>query len=135
MIVSTIYVRGHECTMDERLGRRRRRTHSSAFKAEAVAACLRPGASIAAAAMERSINANLLRRWVLEAERAEPMAPSIPRVLSAPGESFVAVPIRPPSTEGAAIQIEVRRGALTVILHWPSSALHECALWLRELLK
>jgi transposase len=117
--VSTIYVRGHECTMDERLGRRRRRTHSSAFKAEAVAACHRPGASIAAAAMERSINANLLRRWVLEAER---VTPSIPRVLSAPSESFVAVPIRPPSTEGAAIQIEVRRGALTVILHWPSSA-------------
>src|ERR1700733_11220332 len=111
MIVSTIYVRGHECTMDERLGRRRRRTHSSAFKAEAVAACHRPGASIAAAAMERSINANLLRRWVLEAERAEPMAPSIPRALSAPGESFVAVPIGPPSTKAAAIQIEVRRGA------------------------
>lgn len=85
--------------------------------------------------MERSINANLLRRWALEAERAEPIAASIPKVLSAPGESFVAVPIRPPSTESAAIQIEVHRGALMVILHWPSSALHECALWLPEVLK
>ena len=84
MIVSTIDIRGHECTMDEGLGRRRRRTHSSAFKAEAVAACRKPGASIAAAAMERSINANLLRRWVIEAEREEPMAPPTPRALSAP---------------------------------------------------
>jgi hypothetical protein len=65
MILSAIYVRAHECTMDERLRRRRRRTHSSAFKAEAVAVCHKPGASIAVAAMERSINANLLRRTVL----------------------------------------------------------------------
>ena len=40
-----------------------------------------------------------------------------------------------PVHEGAAIQIEVRRGATTVIVQWPSSAMHECALWLRELLK
>jgi transposase-like protein len=104
------------------------------FKSEAVAACRKPGASIAAAAMERSINANLLRRWVVEAERTEAMAPSAPRALFGPGESFVAVPIKPEST-GAAIQIEVRRGTLTVMLQWPSSAMHECALWLREVLK
>ena len=40
------------------------------FKAEAVAACRQPGVSIAAVAMSRSVNANLLRRWVVEAERA-----------------------------------------------------------------
>jgi len=52
-------------------GRLRRRRHSAEFKAEAVAACRKPGVSMAAAALERSINANLLRRWVLEAERDE----------------------------------------------------------------
>lgn len=86
--MSTIDVDGHECTMDEGLRRRRRRTHSSAFKAEAVAACSKPGASIAAAAMERSINANLLRRWVDEGERAEAIATSTTRALPAPGESL-----------------------------------------------
>jgi hypothetical protein len=35
----------------------------------------------------------------------------------------------------AALQIEVRRGALTVSLQRPSSAMPECALWLREVLK
>jgi transposase-like protein len=49
--------------------RRRRRRHSAAFKAEAVAACLQPGVSIAAAALSRGLNANLLRRWVVDAER------------------------------------------------------------------
>ena len=52
------------------IDRRRRRRHSAEFKAEAVAACRQPGVSIAAVAMSRSVNANLLRRWVVEAERA-----------------------------------------------------------------
>jgi len=49
--------------MDHVSERRRRRVHSTAFKAEAVAACRQPGMSIAAAAMARAINANLLRRY------------------------------------------------------------------------
>jgi hypothetical protein len=31
--------------------------------------------------------------------------------------------------------VEVRRGTMTVSVQWPSSAVHECALWLREVLK
>src|SRR5215469_4084389 len=131
MIVSTIGNRGHECTMDQVVGRRRRRVHSAEFKAEAVAACRRPGASIAAAALERSINANLLRRWVVDAERAE----AAPRALPPPSESFLAVPIRPAATPNNPIRVEVRRGSLTVSVQWPSSAMHECAIWLREVLK
>jgi len=57
--------------MDQGTGRRRRRRHSAEFKADAVAACRKPGVSIAAEALARSINANLLRRWVLAAEHAE----------------------------------------------------------------
>ena len=109
--------------MEQELGRRRRRVHSAEFKAEAIGACRRPGVSIAAIALERSINANLLRRWVVEAERAEAVAP---RALPAP-ESFVAVPIRPASSQDTPIRVEVRRGSLTVNVQWPSSAMHECA--------
>lgn len=135
MIVSTIDLRGHEYTMDGGSGRRRRRTHSLQFKAEAVAACRKPGASIAAAALARSINANLLRRWVVEAERAEAGTSSTLRALPALGAGFVELPIRPAPSNGAAIQVEVRRGALTVSIQWPISAMHECALWLREVLQ
>ena len=105
------------------------------FKAEAVAAARQPGVSIAAAAMARSINANLLRRWVVEAERAE-AASTVPEVLSAPrAESFVALPIAARASESPPIRVEVRRGSLTVSVQWPSSAMHECAVWLREVLK
>src|SRR5687767_14169082 len=121
--------------MDQGSGRRRRRTHSLQFKMEAVAACRKPGASIAAVALARSINANLLRRWVVEAERAEAGTSSALSALPAPGESLVELPIRPAPGNGAAIQIEVRRGALTVSIHSPISAMHECALWLREVLQ
>jgi transposase len=123
--------------MDQRPGRRRRRTHSAEFKAEAVAACHKPDASIAACALERSINANLLRRWVIEAEKAQtssvvpgkPMAP-IPR------ESFVALPMpAQPAPDEAPIRIELRRGSMTLTVQWPRSAVHECALWLREVLQ
>jgi transposase len=51
------------------IGRLRRRRHSAVFRAEAVAACQQPGVSVAAVALARELNANLLRRWVLQAER------------------------------------------------------------------
>ncbi len=44
--------------MDLRPGRRRRRTHSAAFKAEAVAACRKPDASIAACALDQFNHVN-----------------------------------------------------------------------------
>ena len=133
--MSTMGVGGHECTMEHEPGRRRRRTHSAEFKAEAVTACRKPGVSIAAAALQRSINANLLRRWVVEAERAEAAGVAAPKALPAPRESFVAVPIRPAATQSTPIRVEVRRGSLSVSVQWPSSAMHECALWLGEVLK
>jgi transposase len=124
--------------MDQEVSRRRRRSYSAEFKAEAVAACRKPGASTAAAALERSINANVLRRWVVEAGRAG-TAPTALKALPAPAlgskERFVPVPLGTNATEGASITVEVRRGALTVSVQWPGSAVHECAMWLREVLK
>ena len=122
--------------MDDDWGRRRRRRHSEQFKAEAIAACRKPGASIAATALERSINANLLRRWVIEAERAEAasLLPVGPAAV-APAESFVALPLSTKPSDPTPIKIKVRRGAMTVSVLWPRSAMHECGIWLREVLK
>lgn len=47
---------------------RRRGRYSDAFKAEIVAACKAPG--ISTAALANSLNANLVRRWVLESDPA-----------------------------------------------------------------
>jgi len=122
--------------MEAGTGRRRRRRHSAEFKAEAVAACRKPGTSIAAAALERSINANLLRRWVIEAERADASALVPPKPAAMiQKESFVALPLPSRAADDPPIRIEVRRGTLAVSVQWPSSAMHECAVWLREVLK
>jgi transposase len=124
---------------EEGSGRRRRRRHSAQFKAEAIAACRKPGVSIAAAALERSISANVLRRWVIEAERTEAdvRVPINPVLAMNATESFVPLPLPAPTPAlpSAPIHIEVRRGSTAIVVNRPASALHECALWLRELLK
>ena len=43
------------------MGRRRRRRHSTEFKATVIRECLRPGVSIAAVALAHPLNANMLR--------------------------------------------------------------------------
>ena len=115
------------------MGRRRRRRHSEDFKADAVAACLQPGVSIAAVALSRGLNANLLRRWLVEAERTGGLP--VRHGGAVPVESsshFVPVPLSPALTE-AMIRIELRSGSGAVIVQWPVSAASECAALLREL--
>ena len=70
MLVSTSTLGGHVDTIGSKdlPGRRRRRLHSDELMADAIAAKAQPGVSMAAVAMARDINANLLRRWVREAE-------------------------------------------------------------------
>ena len=120
--------------------RRRRRTHSDEFKAQVVAACRTPGVSIAAVALEHRLNANLLRRWVVEEDRDrefgliaagnEPPAPSIT------GGAFVPVALPEPSVATAQeIVIELRRGATLVKVSWPVEAAATCSVWLRALLR
>ena len=41
-----------------------RRTHSSEFKAQVLAACRQPGASVAAVALAHGINANVVHKWL-----------------------------------------------------------------------
>ena len=83
------------------------------------------------------MNANVLRRWVVEAERGEAGIVAPVRASPSPAppkESFVAVPLTA-KAECAPIRVQVRRGNLTVTVQWPPSAMHECAIWLHEVLK
>jgi transposase len=118
-------------------GRRRRRRHSEAAKAEAVGACQQAGVSVAAVALARGLNANMLRNWVKKAERSgrpiaiRPTAP-IPAIDSAPAFMPVSLPATP--TEST-IRIEVRRNGRNISIEWPASAARECAQLLRALVK
>ncbi len=115
-------------------GRRRRRVHSAEFKAQVVAACSAPGVSVAAVAMANGVNANLARRWVVEAERRGD-AVMAPRAASgAVANAFVPLqlPVQAPALD---IRLELRRGTTTINVSWPCSAASQCAQWIREVLR
>jgi transposase-like protein len=115
-------------------GRRRRRRYSVEFKAQVVAACQGPGVSLAAIALHHKLNANLLRRWVEQAERNERVlvARSDVAVPSAAAPAFVPVPLETRNVRPAEIRVEVRRGDQSITVSWPTSEAAECAAWLRE---
>lgn len=142
--MSTITLGGHVTTIpeDQAGPRRRRRLHSDEFKARAVAICMQPGMSMAAVAMAHGINANLLRRWVREAEMKAPahaLGKSAAQQLQAPQREALFVPVSLPAPAAPApqpdIRIELQRGATAITVTWPASAASECATWLRELLR
>lgn len=89
------------------LGRRRRK-HSDEFKAQVAAACSQPGVSIAAVSMAHGVNANLARRWIIDAREPvrEPIdmqraKPQVAAQKSAPPPPFVLVtmPLSPALSE------------------------------------
>jgi len=124
----------HATQADLRDGRRRRRRHSEAFKAQVVAECARPGVSIAAIALHHGLNANLLRRWVAQADTIGEQSRQQPTHTAL--EAFVPMAIAARDGEAErTIEIEIKRAAMSVRIHWPMSASIECGAWLRELLR
>ena len=120
---------------------RPRRRHSPEFKAQAIAACLQPGVSIAAIALANQLNANYLRRWV-KAHRDQQTAAttalgkrSHESAKPLPSTTLVPITLRTPAPESAAnLQIEIRRAETTIRITWPVSQANACAQWLREIL-
>jgi len=124
----------HTISNEASAGRRRRRTHSAEFKAQVIAACSSPGVSIAAVAMAHGVNANLARRWVVQAERLGAGALTRPANSDALA-TFVPVQLPPAEGEPAAIRIELRKGTTAITVSWPCAAASQCAAWMRELLR
>jgi transposase len=121
-------------------GRSRRRRHSAEFKTALVAACKQPGISIASVALSHQINANLLRRWMVEEGQRQPSGQAsdcaMPAVAAGePHAGFVAVGVTPGPSPAADIRIELRRGATTMAITWPAAAGAHCAAWMREMLR
>jgi len=119
--------------------RRRRRRHSPEFRAAVIEACRQPGVSVAAVALANELNANMLRKWVNDAERTHRHEPASSMELSrcAPTEpttGFVPLQLPAPAVPSE-IRIEVKRAGTSISVNWPSGAAAECAAWLRELLR
>ena len=127
-----------------------RRRHGAEFKAKVLAACNEPGASIAGVALAHGLNANLVRKWRMGrglklAGIAAPVVPSVtstPPLLAADAR-FLPIEMSTPSAatragaaghrSAAIVHVELKRGASSLTVRWPSSAAGDCAAWLLEL--
>lgn len=108
-----------------------RRRYSADFKAQVVGECDAPGASVAKVAMSHGINASVVHGWrKLAREAGKGGAASLREFVA------VALPAAPAqSVAERGIEVELRRGAVTMKIMWPSSATADFAAWTRELLR
>ena len=121
-----------------------RRRHSAQFKAQVLAACAEPGASVAAVALSFGLNDNLVHQW-RRGRGASPVRSAASTTVAESAPEFVALslPAPPPGSAptpvavapAQKIRLELKRGALGVSVTWPVSAAAECAVWLGELLR
>lgn len=107
---------------------RKRRRYRRELNAQILAECEVPGVSVAKVALAHGINANSVHGWRKLARCAEPLVVR---------QKFVPVavaPTVPARDDGRGIELELRRGAVTIKLLWPTSATAELAVFTRELL-
>jgi transposase len=110
--------------------KRIRRNRTAEQKAQILRECEQPGASVARVALAHGINANIVHTW-RRIERERKVASD-----AMPAAGFVALPLDTVApADRQCIDIEVRRGAMTMTVSWPLSAATELANWTRELLR
>lgn len=102
----------------------KRRSYPKALKAQIVAECSQPGISIAGVALSHGVNANLVHKWIRQAERQNGVSPAF-------------VPLALPGSPSAGRHIEIRlsRGPVQATVQWPVSEAGACVAWLREWLR
>lgn len=119
------------------------RRHSDEFKARVIALASQPQASVAAVALANGLNANMLRRWVREAEvsagsqltqtvGAASMMPAFVQLPIPPQSSPVAAPPPRPTYPAPTLFVEIHRGDTSVYVSLPLGG--DSAAWLREVL-
>ena len=110
---------------------RKRRRYGAELKARILTECDAPNASVAKVAMSHGINANILHGWRKLARQARAPIDVVQR-------EFVPVAVAPTPDVRALderIEVELRRGPLTMKIVWPMSAAAAMAAWTRELLR
>lgn len=128
-------------------GRPRRREYSKEFKAQLLAACAQPGASVGRVALSHGLHANMVHRWIRESGTVRTLSGACtdaqPSFISLPLTAMAAstcieqaptalppAPLSPPPS--APVQVRLQRGELVVSLECPLS---QCGALLREVLR
>src|SRR5690554_8074369 len=104
----------------------KRRRYSKELKARIVAECLRPEASVSRISLDNGLNANMVRRWMSEAQRADrtPATPgfvpvNLPAATSTPSHQSV-------SDKSSTIRTEIPRTGGAAGVEWPAEQAHQC---------
>lgn len=112
--------------------KRTRRNYAPALKAQILAECELPGASVARIAMAHGINDNVVHTWRKLAREGLLARPDV-------AGGFIPITVAPqPPAEAAKVDhvlVELQRGGLLMKLVWPLSAVEQLSAWTRELLR
>ncbi|RTQ32794.1 transposase [Variovorax gossypii] len=104
---------------------KQRRRHSAEFKAQVLAACAEPGASVAVVALSFQLNDNLVHQW-RRGRGASPVPSAMSTTVAESAPQFIALslpPLPPPSAPAIVavaavaaeeIRLEFKRGAIGV---------------------
>lgn len=116
---------------------RRRGRYTDEFKAQIIAACRQPGVSTSAVALANGINANLLRRWIVQSDEFSSQPKS--RLNASSPEGFVQIASRavcpdPVVATEPCLRLEIRKSDLAITLSLPMGQHSECAALLKLLL-
>jgi len=100
---------------------------------------MRPGVSVATVALAHSLNANMLRKYVIDAEHKAVSAPLVktatqPEQAPLPLPSFIPLALEAPPVDGD-IRIELQRAGTSIKIVWPAAAARDCAAWLSDWLR
>lgn len=116
---------------------RRRGRYTDEFKAQIIAACRQPGVSTSAVALANGINANLVRRWIVQSDDSSTGPKSSLNASSPAG--FVQIASRavcpdPVLAPEPCLRLEIRKSDLAITLSLPMGQHSECAALLKLLL-
>jgi transposase len=116
---------------------RRRGRYTDEFKAQIIAACRQPGVSTSAVALANGINANLLRRWIVQSDKSRSETTS--RLNASSPEGFVQIASRavchdPVLAPEPCLRLDIRKSDLAITLSLPMGQHSECAALLKLLL-
>lgn len=107
---------------------KKRRRYTAAFKAQILAECDQPGASVAGVAIRHQLNPNLVQKWRLQARRDGQddflRLPTPALQVAAPATS---------TADSVTVRMEVPIPAGILTVHWPIEALPHSVDWLRAL--
>tara|TARA_R110001592_G_scaffold10767_1_gene54900 strand:- start:2385 stop:2762 length:378 start_codon:yes stop_codon:yes gene_type:complete len=113
----------------------RRRRFSREFKAEIVAQCQEPGASVSRISLDNGLNANMVRRWISEVRRADKTPSKTPGFVPVNLPAATSAPShQSDSDKRSTIRIEIPRADGVVVVEWPAEQALQCVALLRDLL-